>query len=98
MRRATMSVEAQLTSCVSHLMPPVHAIPWARERSRLDGDWLISRRDQQDQGHVALTPATRRGSSEVWRWPNGREPSPTPPPSPAPPDERDKTCFQAHGD
>src|SRR5437899_10289156 len=72
MRRATMSVEAQLTSCVSHLMPPVHAIPWARERSRLDGDWLISRRDQQDQGHVAGTPAARHLSSDVWRRRNER--------------------------
>src|SRR5205807_721869 len=72
MRRATMSVEAQLTSCVSHLMPPVHAIPWARERSRLDGDWLISRRDQQDQGHVAGTPAAWHVSGHVWRWRNER--------------------------
>src|SRR5213080_2685742 len=77
MRRATMSVEAQLTSCVSHLMPPVHAIPWARERSRLDGDWLISRRDQQDQGHVAgrirgteLVPRQERGET---RDPNGAQ-------------------------
>ncbi|OLC70117.1 MAG: hypothetical protein AUH78_21885 [Gemmatimonadetes bacterium 13_1_40CM_4_69_8] len=55
---------AQLTSCVNHLIPPLHAMPWARERSRLDGELLIERWDQQEQGHVNRTLATQRPSTE----------------------------------
>src|SRR2546426_8795698 len=60
MRRATIRVAAQLTSWATHLMPPVHARPVTRARSR-SGVWSASGIPKEALGKRKAT--TRAGSA-----------------------------------
>src|SRR5437867_4108230 len=59
MRRATTRVAAQLTSCASHLIPPVHAIPVTRARSRSLSVWAIA---EEGIGKRKATTLAARGA------------------------------------